>query len=90
MTASPLRAMRKRPLSELPPGQRAGILCNQPTLDAFVLDRDATCPNAATYVREQCGVTSRRLLDTDPEAAERWQRLVTEYDAWRGKIGQPT
>lgn len=82
--------MNKRRLSDLPPSQQAGILCNQPTFDAFVLDRDAECPNAATYVREQCRVTTRRQLDTDPTAAERWQRLVTEYDAWRGKLGQPT
>ncbi|MDD9738463.1 hypothetical protein PVW47_01575 [Marinovum sp. SP66] len=76
-----------------PASQIAGILCNDPAFRAFVdTQTGAPCPDAdaaATFLRRQCGVTSRRQLDTDPEARDRFDRLRTDFDAHTGRIAQP-
>lgn len=82
--------MNKRHLSELPASQQAGILCNTPRFAEFCARRGDTIASPAGYVRWTCRVTSRRDLDTNPEARARWDALVTEYDAWRGRIPPQT
>lgn len=42
---------------------------------------DAPCPH--------CGIESRRELTTNPDAAEKFQTLRTEFDAHIGKISRP-
>lgn len=36
-----------------------------------------------------CGIQSRRELTTNPDAAEKFQTLRTEFDAHIGKISRP-
>lgn len=79
---------------EMPAAQQAAILCNDPRFQTFAARRtgypdDAMEPSAAAeYIRQVCGVESRRSLNTDP-AARTWQQLRTEFDAWSGKLATP-
>lgn len=38
------------------------------------------------YLRDCCRIESRRELNTNHGALQAFQRLRTEFDAWRGKI----
>lgn len=70
--------------------QEAGILCGdarfrrfmseeiEPTEGIAIFDLDM----AADAVRRHCGVTSRSRLDTNPAAAQIWDRLADRYYAW--------
>lgn len=83
----------RTPFHELPPAQQAGIPCTQEDFQRFCAKRRmvdlewATESFAAEFVRLECGVNSRSDLNTSDRAAERFQKLRTEFDAWRGKIG---
>jgi len=82
----------RTPFNALPPPQQAGILCNDPQFQKFAATRcgmkgqSFNPPAAAEYLRDACQIDSRRDLATNPKAAEQFQRLRTEFDAWRGKI----
>lgn len=41
------------------------------------------------FLRAECRILSRKELATNEGARRRFAALRTEYDAWRGKIGQP-
>lgn len=81
--------MTKRPFDTLPAPQQAGILCTQDHFAVFLADRYGHYTAPADFVRTHCGITSRRDLASDPFARDKFDRLRTEYDAWRGKIGTP-
>ena len=72
---------------------RAAILCNEHAFRTFVAGRLDLGPDpvsteaAAEYVRNACGVASRRDLATSTDAAQRFNALFTDFDAWRGRIG---
>lgn len=70
--------------------QRAGILCNDGDFRRFVgtVDRGggtfAALPQeAAAYVRRFCHVHSRRELNTDDRAAERFDALHLAFRSWQ-------
>lgn len=81
-----------RGAAELTPANRAGILCNDPAFQRFSAIRSGfpgqqfTTTAAAEYVRGQCDITTRRDLNTNPAAAEKFAALQTAFDAWRGRI----
>ena len=81
------------PRKEMTRAQWAGMLCQDGQFQTFLRDENYTsCAhpnNAADFVREYCGVTSRSQLDSFHAASTMWDTLRTEYDAWRGKIGRP-
>ncbi|KZX99917.1 MULTISPECIES: hypothetical protein [unclassified Sulfitobacter] len=90
--------MHDRPhttFDDLPLPQQAGILCNEPQFQKFAgircmgVDNGLTATASAEYLRTVCRVASRRELDTNPVAAQRFAALRTEYDAWRGRIATP-
>lgn len=72
--------------------QRAGILCNDPRFQTFAATRcglpgtQFSASAAAQYLRDCCQVTSRRQLNDDPAAQQKFQVLCTEFDAWTGRI----
>lgn len=84
--------MNQQRLIELPLSQQAGILCNDEQFRFFVGERLGltdimVLPTvAAEHVRHQCQIESRRELKHNQTAAEAFERLRTEFDAWRGKI----
>lgn len=80
-------------LVDLPLPQQAGILCNDPGFQRFVgqrLDLPPVTPSAAAeYLRQACGITTRRALATDRAAATKFRTLRTEFDAWSGRLATP-
>lgn len=81
-----------RRFNDLPNAQQAGMLCNDEQFRKFAGTRTIKTgiqlsPSAAAeFIRTFCCVTSRRDLNTDPEAAQKFQTLRTEFDAWAGRI----
>jgi hypothetical protein len=71
-----------RPLSQV-----SAILCNIVAFRRFIHEAKGfevipTVDEAATWVRETCGVKSRSEFDTDENAAANFRRIRGEYDAW--------
>jgi hypothetical protein len=71
-----------RPLSQV-----SAILCNIVAFRRFIHEEKGfevipTVDEAATWVREKCGVKSRSEFDTDETAAANFRRIRGEYDAW--------
>lgn len=60
--------------------QRAGMVCNEGAFWRFleVPDKDA----ATRRLRRLCGIASRRELDRDKEAAQKFTEIVSNYEAW--------
>lgn len=77
---------------DLPVPQQAGILSNDSAFGQFAAAKTikpgATMnPSAcAEYIRMICGVTSRRELATNTEAATRFAALHTDFLEWAGRI----
>lgn len=72
-----------RPLSQV-----SAILCNIVAFRRFIMeqyegwDQLPTADEAADWVREQCGVQSRREFDTDDAAAANFRNIRSAYSAW--------
>jgi hypothetical protein len=86
-------AIRKvRSFDELPAAQQAGMLSNDARFQRFAgmrtlkSDIQVTASAAAEFIRVSCGVTSRRDLNTNALAANRFHQLRTDFDAWSGRI----
>lgn len=81
--------------ADMPAAQQAGILCNDPKFQEFAATRSGfpggsfNASGAAEYLRTCCNIASRRHLNTNPEARDRFDRLRTEFDAWAGRISRP-
>jgi len=86
---------RHRPFSDLPPATQAGILCNDARFQAFAaqqcgLDIGRITPTAAAeYLRQTCGISSRRDRTSNRTANQKFQTVRTELDAWNGRIPSP-
>jgi hypothetical protein len=85
----------RTPFHQLPPQTQAGILCTEVQFQNFAAAQSGF-PNgffgesaAAEYLRQFCGIDSRRELETSERACRKLQVLRTEYDAWRGVIPRP-
>lgn len=69
-----------------PLSKRAGILCNDPDYLGYLIlqkhiakgEKKAMVEAAEVYVRDMCGVTTRKLLDQDKEAARKFRVFVLE------------
>ncbi len=78
----------KRKWDELSIAQQAGIMCNERGFQKFVAERLSQNSNgtgvdeAATYVRQLCGVNSRTHIEGKPEAEKKFRNLKIEYDNW--------
>lgn len=59
----------------------AAILCGNPRFQAHI--GVTNTESAASYVRRTCGVSSRRELDRDEQAARRFHELRRAF-AYRG------
>ncbi|MEX0281337.1 MAG: hypothetical protein AB3N13_09140 [Arenibacterium sp.] len=86
---------RKQGFADLPAPAQAGILCNDPRFQNFAAMRCGVRQGsfgqsaAAEYLRQICRIQSRRDLADNAAAAERFQALRTEFDAFTGKIASP-
>ncbi len=84
----------RKAFTDFPLSQQAGILCNDPQFQSFAGTRSVKSgvifnPSAcAAYIRTICMIESRSALDQDTHAADRFERMRTEFDAWRGRIAR--
>lgn len=67
----------------------ATMKCDEPAFKVFLeerhgLERPLTTDRVVQKLRTLLGITSRRELNTDGAAADRWQSLRADFDAWRG------
>lgn len=67
----------------LGPVKQAGVLCSDASFAVFIKHIFPNGGHIPELVREHCGVTSRKELATNPEAAKLWRILVEEYRAWQ-------
>lgn len=81
--------------ADLPAPTQEGILCNEPKFQKFAAVRSGLPSqifnNAASaeYLRTCCSVRSRSELATDEEVRGMLDRLVNEFDVFRGRIAAP-
>lgn len=66
----------------------AAMKCEEPAFKAFLeqrhgLDRPLTTDRVAQKLRTVLCVTSRKELNNDAAAADRWRHLRADFDAWR-------
>jgi len=84
-----------RHFNDLPNAQQAGMLCNDELFQKFAGTRTIKSgvqlarSAAAEFIRTFCRVNSRRDLNTNADAAQKFQTLRTEFDAWAGRIQAP-
>jgi hypothetical protein len=87
----------RKPFHEMSRAQQAGILCNDPTFQIWVWGQlseseaqqagdDGAFPDdvAPVWLRERCGIFSRRTLDTDEAAAAKFDAIVSQYRQSQG------
>ena len=87
----------RRPMSEVPRSQQAGILCKDDQFHQFlerlyditIADNDDPTICAAEFVCNFCKVDSRTQLDSEPDRGNVWDGLRAQFDAWAGRIGWP-
>jgi hypothetical protein len=78
----------KRRWEDLNLAMQAGMRCNEVAFRTFLTETETsafearTVQDAEMMVRERCKVDSRKELNLDPEAAERWRILERSYQAW--------
>jgi len=77
----------KRKLTDFPPAQQAGMLCERPAFWRFLSERDGAYfvvskDGAAQAVRHICGVTSRSEFATDEKAGAKFVALNREFESW--------
>ena len=66
--------------------QDAGLHCTMKSFQRFMFEKGYTTTEdgqeAIEAVRAHCGIASRRELDTDPEALDKWRSLTADYELW--------
>jgi hypothetical protein len=86
---------QRQRFSDLPPQKQAGILCGDPRFQNYAAQARGfpadTFNNsaAAEFLRQFCGIDSRRELLTSECARNKLQILITEFRAWVGEISSP-
>ena len=79
----------------LRPIQFAGMLPKDPEFRAFISQwmvppREPTIDEAAAFIRTACEIESRRELETNRDAANRFQRFICRpYAEWQEQQHQP-
>lgn len=76
------------PATEKNYAAEAAMKCAEPAFKAFLeaehgLERPLTDDRCAQKVRTLCGVTSRSELKSPGRAAEAWQQLRGDFEAWK-------
>lgn len=66
----------------------AAMKCAEPAFLAFLeqrhgLERPLTPDRAAQKLRTILGISSRKKLNTDAQAADRWQQLRGQFEHWK-------
>ena len=87
--AEPVEALEpkdRRKLADLPPATQAALLCQREAFWRYLREElGYHCnnePEAADVVRSFCRVASRADIAGNPQALERWHRLLSAFLAW--------
>jgi len=73
----------RRPFDSLPLSQQCAMTCRETGFYVFLQEKGMPEPNPVQYVQLECGVQSRKEIDTNEDAARRWRGLAAEYYAWQ-------
>lgn len=77
------------PFRHKPRSQQAAIRINDPEFRKWWnAGPDTSAEHVNADLKRECGVTSKRELNTDRNAAETWSRIEEAYSAWR-KANRP-
>ena len=93
-TGKTANTARRPAFTDLPAGTQAALLCKDARFQRFAAQR-CGCDSpfteyfTAAWLRDQCSILSRADLHSDAEALARFNILITEFDAWTGKIAAP-
>ncbi len=81
--------------ADLPAGTQAALLCKDARFQRFASEQCGyrasffTEDVTAAWLRDQCSILSRAELQDDAQARARLNVLITEFDAWTGRIAAP-
>lgn len=79
----------RRAWATLTPTVQAGIRCQDPIFQAYVIEQrkfeevDDMEDNAACFVRRQCNVNTRGALATNEKAATVWKSIDSDFQVWK-------
>lgn len=68
-----------------PLSQFAVFICRNESFRRWIdrceglLDRTTDVAGATEFIKRECGITSRRQLDNEPEAAQAFRMLLSKY-----------
>jgi hypothetical protein len=86
LNVTSIKPQEKRRFEELKSAMQAGIRCGEPAFWRFLNEEFGREifdeQEAANFVRQRCGVSSRSALNLDPKAAAKWQELDARYMLW--------
>lgn len=91
---APAAEPERRKITDLPFSQRAAMLCQDELFGNFLADRfpdhwyTAGC-DATNTLRRICQVQSRTELNTDHDAAARFDRLSRDFWIWKNEPVSP-
>ncbi len=78
----------KRPgrrFADMPPSQQAGIKCNDEAFQKWACPGQPDHAAARGLILAECGIESRRELDSSEEAHENWLELLAKFHADTGR-----
>ena len=79
----------------MPAATQAALLCKDARFQRFASERCGYSASfftedfTAAWLRDHCDILSRTDLYSDAHALARFNILITEFDAWTGKIAAP-
>lgn len=82
----PEQPEQPEPMKGGPLARDAAVICAAPEFQRFaaaMADAEAGAEGAAEFVRERCGIKSRRELDHSREASRAFAELMAAYREWR-------
>lgn len=77
----------RRSFDELPRSQQAGLKCSDERFKHW-LAAGSSGGDVAEKLRDELGVRSRSELDTNAEAAKRWDALLLRYQQDTGRMAE--
>ena len=81
-------ANKGRQWEEISPAEQAGIRCHEWQFRRFLKAKDLPVhdeKSAAETIRVLCRIDSRRDLNTNEQAAQKWREIDDEYQRWQAR-----
>jgi hypothetical protein len=81
----------KRPgtrFADMPPSQQAGMLCNDPVFQTWACKLKPCLLTARNRILRECGIASRKELDSDRNAHIFWGEMLSKFHANTGRTAE--